>query len=140
MPILLFLQMFTIPFLKGDANTALDAPNKMVISEDLSQKYFGQTDPSGRLMTVHEGGHISLHYVITGVFKNYPKNSHLAFDYLISYKTFISLIHFLGKGKEADPDLGLGWYDFYDYLCSCNRARTSKPWKPNSRISVCAIK
>jgi putative ABC transport system permease protein len=110
-----FLQMFTIPFLKGDANTALDAPNKMVISEDLSQKYFGQADPSGKLMTVHEGGHI-YHYVITGVFKNYPKNSHLAFDYLISYKTFISLIHFLGKGKEQDPDLTLGWYDFYDYL------------------------
>jgi len=110
-----FLQMFTIPFLIGDANTALDAPNKMVISEALSQKYFGQANPSGKLMTVHEGGHI-YHYVITGVFKNYPKNSHLAFDYLFSYKTFISLIHFLGNGKEQDPDLSLGWYDFYDYL------------------------
>jgi len=110
-----FLQMFTIPFLKGDANNALDGPNKMVISEDLAAKYFGGADPSGKRMTVHEGGQI-YHYEVTGVFKNYPKNSHLKFDYLISYKTFISLIHALGKGKEMDPDMNLGWYDFYDYL------------------------
>ncbi len=110
-----FLKMFTVSFLKGDANNALEGPNKMVISEDMAAKYFGAADPSGKLMTVHEGGQV-YHYRITGVFKNYPKNSHLSFDYLISYKTFISLIHILGKGKESDPDMDLGWYDFYDYL------------------------
>jgi len=110
-----FLQMFTVPFLMGDTANALDGPNTMVISEDMAAKYFAGADPLGKLMTVHEGGQI-YHYQITGVFKNYPKNSHLSFDYLISYKTFISLIRTLGKGREANPDMALGWYDFYDYL------------------------
>jgi putative ABC transport system permease protein len=119
-----FLQMFTIPFVTGDAKTALDAPDKMVLSEAMSKKYFGNADPVGKLMTIREGGQI-YHYLITGVFKNYPKNSHLAFDYLISYKTFINLIHFLGKGREIDPDLNLNWYDFYDYML----LRPGSDWK-----------
>ncbi|HEY4323103.1 MAG TPA: ABC transporter permease [Mucilaginibacter sp.] len=110
-----FLQMFTIPFLKGDPNTALNGPDKMVISEDMAKKYFGTTDATGKLMTIREGGQV-YNYLITGVFKNYPKNSHLSFDYLISYKTFIGLIHRLSKGNEMDPDMTLNWYDFYVYL------------------------
>jgi putative ABC transport system permease protein len=110
-----FLQMFTVPFLEGDAKTALDGPDKMVISADIAKKYFADADPLGKVMTIRENGQV-YHYVVNGVFKNYPKNSHLSFDYLISYKTFISLIHTLGKGKESDPDLTLNWYDFYEYL------------------------
>jgi putative ABC transport system permease protein len=119
-----FLTMFTVPFVKGDAKTALNAPDKIVLSENMSQKYFGNKDPIGKLMTVREGGQV-YHYLITGIFKNYPQNSHLAFDYLISYKTFINLVHLLGKGKESDPDLTLNWYDFYDYL----QLRPGSDWK-----------
>jgi len=119
-----FLSMFTIPFVTGDAKTALDAPNNMVVSEAMSKKYFGNTDPTGKLMTIREGGQL-YHYLITGVFKNYPKNSHLEFDYLISYKTFINLIRVLGKGKGENPDLSMGWYDFYDYLL----LRPGSDWK-----------
>lgn len=119
-----FLQMFTVPFLKGNVKTALDGPNKMVISERMSKKYFGDADPSGKLLTVREGGQ-SYHYEVSGVFKNFPKNSHLTFEYLISYRTFTSLIHYLGKGKEYDPDLGLNWYDFYNYV----QLRPGTDWK-----------
>jgi putative ABC transport system permease protein len=110
-----FLKMFTISFVTGDAKTALDAPDNMIVSEAMSKKYFGNADPIGKLMTIREGGQV-YHYMIKGVFKNYPKNSHLAFDYLISYKTFINLINILGKGKALNADLNLNWYDFYDYL------------------------
>ncbi len=119
-----FLQMFTVPFLEGDAKTALDGPGKMIISEDMSNKYFNGADPYGKLLTIREGGQ-TYHYQVSGVFKNFPENSHLSFDYLISYKTFTSLIHSLGKGKEYDPDLGLNWYDFYDYM----QLRPGTDWK-----------
>jgi putative ABC transport system permease protein len=119
-----FLRMFTVPFVTGDAKTALDAPNKMVVSEDMAKKYFGNANPTGKLMAIKEGGQV-YHYLVTGVFKNYPKNSHLAFDYLISYTTFINLIHVLGNGKGENPDLSLGWYDFYDYLL----LRSGSDWR-----------
>ena len=119
-----FLKMFTVPFVTGDAKTALDAPNKMVVSEAMSKKYFGNADPIGKLMAIREGGQI-YHYLITGVFKDYPKNSHLVFDYLISYKTFIDLVRILGKGRSENPDVSMGWYDFYDYLL----LRPGTDWK-----------
>jgi putative ABC transport system permease protein len=110
-----FLQMFTVPFVSGDVKTALDGNGKIVLSEDMAKKYFANENPIGKFVTIREGGQ-AYHYIVTGIFKNYPKNAHLAFDYLISYNTFIGLIHFLGKCREMDPDLTLGWYDFYDYL------------------------
>jgi putative ABC transport system permease protein len=110
-----FLTMFTIPMAKGDPHTALNEPNAMIISENMAKKYFGDEDPLGKILTVREGGY-RFSYAVTGVFNNYPGNSHLAFNFLISYKTFDLLIHTLGKGKGQDPEITLGWYDFYDYL------------------------
>ena len=119
-----FLTMFTIPFTKGNPVTALSDPNSIIISDNMARKYFGNEEPVGQLLSVREGGY-SFSYKITGVFKNYPSNSHLVFNFLISYKTFDNLIHYLGKGKEQDPELTLGWYDFYDYF----QLRKGSSWK-----------
>jgi len=119
-----FLNMFTIPFVSGDAKTALDGPGKMILSEDMSKKYFGNADPLGKLMTIREGGQV-YHYQVAAVFKNYPKNAHLAFDYLISYKTLDALVQSLGHGRAYDPELTMNWYDFYDYL----QLRPGSSWK-----------
>jgi putative ABC transport system permease protein len=110
-----FLDIFTIAVLKGDRKTLLDAPDKMILSETTAKKYFENEDPVGKKMTVQEGGN-AYHYVVTGVFKDYPANSHLAFNYLISYRTFYNLVTHLGAPQWADPETSMGWYDYYDYL------------------------
>src|SRR4029078_2357925 len=86
-----FLRMFNVPFLEGDPKTSLDGPDKIILSESTAKKYFGEEDALGKKITVRESANI-LHYEVTGIFKNYPANSHLSFDYLISYKTFDNLI------------------------------------------------
>src|SRR5690606_10238835 len=43
-------------------------------------------------------------YLVTGVFRDYPKNSHLAIDLLFSYRT------------EPDAQTSWGWYDFFSYV------------------------
>src|SRR5580700_8880673 len=43
-----FLRLFTLPLTKGDPAKALDGPNKMIISEDMAHKYFGNDDPIGK--------------------------------------------------------------------------------------------
>jgi putative ABC transport system permease protein len=119
-----FLTMFTVPFIKGDPLSALNEPNSMIISENMAEKYFGKEEAIGKILTIREAGHM-FSYEVKGVFTNYPANSHLAFNYLISYKTFDNLIHFLGKGKELNPETNLDWYDFYDYLL----LRPGTDWK-----------
>ncbi len=43
--------IFTIPFLKGDPETALSKPNTVVITESMAHKYFGDEDPLNKLIT-----------------------------------------------------------------------------------------
>jgi len=110
-----FLEMFTIPLARGDMQTALSGPDKIILSESTAEKYFANDDAVGKNITIREGGN-TYHYQVTGIFKDYPANSHLAFDYLISYKTFVGLIHSLGAPQWMDPESSMGWYDYYDYL------------------------
>jgi putative ABC transport system permease protein len=99
---------------RGNPGTALDAPDKMVISETFARKFFGSENPIGKKLT-EKGTRFPQLYEITGVFKDYPVNSHLTIDYLASYKT-------LGKQARLDGDssnateTSFGWYDFYSYL------------------------
>ncbi|MEP6614937.1 MAG: ABC transporter permease [Ginsengibacter sp.] len=110
-----FLAIFNVPFVKGNPSTSLDGPNKIILSERTAEKYFGNTDPLEQKITVREGGN-TFQYVVTGVFKNYPANSHLAFDYIISYRTFDNLVTGLGAPAWANPETSLSWYDYYAYL------------------------
>ncbi len=109
-----FLNMFTLNIIHGDRNTLLNAPDKIILSETLAKKYFGRDNAVGKQISVLEGGY-KYSYLVTGVFKDYPTNSHLSFDYLISFPTFVNMIKRLGpKGLNAETTLG--WYDFYVYL------------------------
>jgi predicted permease len=74
-----FLKMFTLRFLKGDPETALDDPNSILLSEEVALKLFGTSDPIGQTLTYN----ISLDMKVSGVFEDYPPNSHMRFLYLI---------------------------------------------------------
>jgi putative ABC transport system permease protein len=71
-----FLNMFTLHIIEGDKNTLLNAPDKIILSETLAKKYFGDHDAVGKQITVLEGGY-KYSYLVTGVFEDYPANSHL---------------------------------------------------------------
>lgn len=109
-----FVKMFNLDLLKGNPATALDAPDKMLISESMSKKYFGNAEAIGKNLTVRDPGHTQT-YQVTGVFKEYPKNSHLMVDYLVSYSTLGKLLRQDGDTSNA-TETSWGWYDFYSYL------------------------
>ena len=109
-----FVKMFAVNLIKGDPATALDAPDKMLISESMSKKYFGNAEALGKNLTVRDPGNLQT-YQVTGVFKDYPKNSHLMVDYLVSYSTLGKLLRIDGDTSNA-TETSWGWYDFYSYL------------------------
>ena len=79
-----FLKMFTLHFISGNPDAALLAPNTIVISASMKQKYFGDEDPMDQVMTITKpwGGKKAL--TVKGVFKDYPGNSTFRFDCLQS--------------------------------------------------------
>jgi putative ABC transport system permease protein len=81
-----FLRIFSFPLVKGSPETALAEPNTVVLSESRAKKYFSQDDPMGKLITVGTAYGRQV-YKITGVFKDVPENSHLKFDFLLSFPT-----------------------------------------------------
>lgn len=74
-----FLRMFTFHFLKGDAEGALKDPDSIVISAGLAEKYFGKKEALGRIFTLNARNKVK----VTGVFKDYPLNSHIRCAYIL---------------------------------------------------------
>jgi predicted permease len=74
-----FLKMFTIPFLKGNPETALEQPHSILLSEEVALKLFDSSDPIGQTLTYNT----NLDLKVTGVFEDYPSNSHIQFQYIL---------------------------------------------------------
>jgi len=110
------ISMLGVELAAGNNATALDAPNKIIVSQTMARKYFGTTDVIGKILQSHGDGRAKPDvYQITGVFKDYPKNSHLIIDYLVSYETLRKALKEQGD-KEDSANTAIGWYDFYVYL------------------------
>ena len=79
-----FFQFFSYELIKGNEENVLDAPNKIVISNEMADKYFGNEDPIGKIIEVDN----STAFEVTGVFDADHPNSHLNFDFVGSLSTF----------------------------------------------------
>ncbi|MCP4726621.1 MAG: ABC transporter permease, partial [bacterium] len=72
-------EIFNIPVIKGDSKNLLTRPKTAVITNTIAQKYFGNEEPIGATIKMN-----SVDLEITGVIKEAPGNSHLAYD-IIAY-------------------------------------------------------
>ncbi len=97
-----FFNVFTFSFVKGDVKNAFKNTQSIVITEAIAQKYFGDEDPIGKILSVDDLGNM----MVSGVIKDVPSNSHFHFDFLISVRTF--------PGNDLDGNWG--WYNFYTYI------------------------
>ena len=90
-----FFNIFNFPLLQGDPNTALSAPNSVLVTEETATKLFGTIKVEGKSLKVNND---TIPYKITGVLKNFPVNSSISFNLIFSeasitndrFKKFIS--------------------------------------------------
>ena len=80
-----FLQVFDFPLLEGDRETALHAPNSIVLTKETARKFFGENTALGKSITREDQT-----YEVTGVIETPLETSHLQFDLLFSMSTIIS--------------------------------------------------
>ena len=78
-----FFDVFTFPLLRGEEKTALKEPFSIVITEEMVDKYFGNEDPMGKTLNVN--GNYDMR--ITGIAQKPPENSHIQFNFIISFIT-----------------------------------------------------
>lgn len=70
-----FFSFFTFKLKEGDPNTVLDAPDKVVLSEDAVKRYFPDQDPIGQSLVI-DGTTLT----VTGIMENMPGNSSIRGD------------------------------------------------------------
>jgi len=77
-----FLRMFSFPLLYGSKTNALNEAGSVVITESLRKKLFGEETANGRIVTIR-----GTQLKVSGVMKDFPKNSSFQTDCFISFKT-----------------------------------------------------
>ncbi len=96
-----FFSVFSFPLIRGDAETALQVANSMVLTESTAEKYFGAEDPMGKVLKVNN----QADYTVTGVCRDAPQNSHFHFDMLASFETLLA----------QNPRMADIWLNFNNY-------------------------
>ncbi|MEP1034280.1 ABC transporter permease [Ekhidna sp.] len=76
-----FLEMFTFP-LKWGATSSLNDMNSIILSEEMSQKYFGDENPVGQEIKVIVGNDLYKVFKVAGVAKEFPKSRIIDFSFL----------------------------------------------------------
>jgi putative ABC transport system permease protein len=78
-----FFAMFDFPFVRGNAETIVQDPGSMAISERLAAQFFGDEDPLGKVLTFHDQ-YYGRSFVVRGILKDVPDQSTIHFDMLVT--------------------------------------------------------
>ena len=73
-----FFQVFTLPMIEGDPNTALNEPHSIVIDESAARRYFNTTDVIGKTLELDDKTLCK----ITGVMQDMPRQSSFHFSFI----------------------------------------------------------
>ena len=92
------LKIFTFDGLPENGNL-IEEPLTAVISENIAQKFFGGKEAIGNNLEFFDDFGKSYNLKVTGVFKNWGKNSHFHPEVFISFSTFVS---YVGENEMKD--------------------------------------
>ncbi len=79
-----FFDVFTVPFITGDPETALEKPLTIVLTRTMARKYFGDENPIGKTLNADR----RRDYVVTGIVEDPPRNSHFHYEFLAALETY----------------------------------------------------
>jgi putative ABC transport system permease protein len=96
-----FFEVFQLPFVYGSPEKALADPSSIVISDEFSERVFGDIDPVGKEVSVNKEPHI-----VRGVFST-TERFHLPVNFVLSMAA---------AELPAERMKSWGWQQFYTYV------------------------
>jgi putative ABC transport system permease protein len=100
-----FFSVFSIKLLEGDKETVLKRPFTVALSQSTARKYFKDAEPVGKTLKMNGRDE----FEVTGVFADFPENSHMKPDVLYSFAT---MVKFAGEQILT----AWQWDGFYNYI------------------------
>lgn len=116
-----FFHVLELPLVEGDPAQVLAQPESVVLSQSMARKYFGNTDPIGKLLHVvmtnndtckpDDNACLSVAYplTVTGVLRDLPYNTQLLADFIVPNTSRADQISPREKAEEwtaGDFDFG----------------------------------
>jgi putative ABC transport system permease protein len=98
------LDIFSLEWVDNDGQPSLDNPNELVLAESYAKRFFGDERAVGKVLRFKN---MKQDYLVTGVFKDLPENTHFKFNLLGSIGSL---------PKEWNLDTDDGWGNFYTYF------------------------
>ncbi len=89
-----FFSVLDFNLVAGDP-ASLDEPFKIILSQELATKYFGNQDPIGKTL-VYDG---ETELTVTGIVQDSPNNTNLPYDCLVSFETL----------RKTEPNIWNQW-------------------------------
>ncbi|HEX9828054.1 MAG TPA: ABC transporter permease [Flavobacteriaceae bacterium] len=80
-----FFSFFKYDFIEGNANTALEKPNTIVLSEDIAKKIFGNERALNKVIHIGSNTNGEADFTVTGIFKPSAAPSHIDGRFFMSY-------------------------------------------------------
>jgi putative ABC transport system permease protein len=79
-----FLKIFEYPLLEGNANSVLQDPYSIVLTQSTAKTLFGDANPLGQTVRFDNQHELK----VTGILKDLPANSSLSFNYLVPFSYY----------------------------------------------------
>lgn len=98
-----FFELFSFPFVYGNAASALGAANNVVLTEKMAQKLFGESNPMGKTLEINVAGGTQFEpFTVSSVVQDLPSNSSLQFGILMPFEKFAAT----ERGRAIATDWG----------------------------------
>lgn len=98
-----FFHLFDFKLKEGNPTTALVDPNSLVLTEETATRIFGDEPALGKTLASAEQD--TTLFTVTGVLEAFPDNSHIQFEGLTSFSTYV--------GPEETGNWGGNWMTTY---------------------------
>ncbi|MEL6556884.1 MAG: ABC transporter permease, partial [Bacteroidota bacterium] len=94
-----FFSLFNFGFIYGNKETAFQKGRSVIITKRIAEKYFGDKNPIGEQLVIDGAfgiytsqGYVSKYsYEVSGVLQDLPKNTHMDFDFLITFNFYSNI-------------------------------------------------
>jgi putative ABC transport system permease protein len=97
-----FFSVFDFEFINGSKENPFNGIHSIILTETTAKKYFGDVNPVGKMLQTNIDNNTT--FLVSGVLKDVPHNSHFTFDMLIPFES------------GRDPDRDWERYSFYTYV------------------------
>ena len=111
-----FNQIIDFDIIKGNEEKIFENQNSIVLSETGAHRIFGDVDPIGEIITVKHnfatnGREIDV--TVTGVYRDFPSNSHFKPKYIINVNAFRSIVPNFDNYLEGSRFQDLNFFENY---------------------------